>query len=720
MSEQKRYASCDEALEDMLLAAAEGQEDALGQIAAILRQAEPRDSAQWDPVVRTFWQSSLDLVVDKMSADKLRAGDCQLLESILTSGFDGVAVRDRLGAYLKQVFRHYRDPAGLLDAIGVRDRGLTLAAVHLRYQLLQQLKPGAFCYDRQFGLGTIVVLDDLANDVVLQFERRHTVPLRHFIDHFVVVKDLSILHSLLGGKSPSLLKPSTFVEDIQGSLIAQSPPEADLGRRLLVPKVLTEEQYASLVNGVSPFAATAPTSTSTTLNPATSTMTTAPVLNEHSEQWDASRSLLELSERLKPLSTLATETEPNLGNVAGILRHSAARADQADKFALCLALLYKMSGPLLPWLKEGLAEVADKAVIWQQASTYAAVTDKLPGKLLPFWLRVTSIAKGNDYLAAQTLQLPVRLWSQVEKVLAETSERHVLVAKVIERLKAGKPSADVLYWVWKSDLQELKDAYLGDAHLLFKALNNDVSGSYLKAQRDLKRLLLDDEKFQRQVMQQGRHEAVQALVRSAKRMPLLDSGERQSLLVKIVRHYPQFISDVEERHHSVQRRAVGKMTSVRSYNQRRQELEDLISKLIPANIKAIEEARAHGDLRENSEYKYAKEQQVFLANRRAELEESLHGTVVTDFRDVVVKDVAIPGSTVVLRHGDGSERQYHLLGLFDSNPEQGVISYDAPLGKLLLGSKAQDELALPSGEKAAVVSVSRLPEEILAQLGEKD
>jgi len=713
MSEQKRYASCDESLEDMFLAAAEGQDEASGQIASILRFAEPRDSSQWDPVVQEFWQSSLELVVEKIDHDQLRTGDCQLLESILLSGFDSIVIRDRLGGYLKHVFLHYRDPAGLLDAIGVRDSSLPLSAVHLRYQIMQQVKPGAFCYDRQFGLGVVATLDDIANDVVIQFERRHTVPLRLFMNNFIVVKDLSLVHSLLCGKSAaSLLKPSTFEEDILGSLIAQVPLAEDLGQRLLVPKVLTEEQYASFVSGVSPFS----TASSTISAQATSVAAAASASNVFSEQWDASRSLLELSERLKNLSCLEVEGQPNLDNVAGILHHSAGRDEQADIFALSLALLQKMAGPLLPWLNETLARIAEKAVVWQNAEIFAVVTDKLPGRLLPFWLRATSTAMGNDYLAAQALLLPVRLWTQVEKVLSEASERHLLVEKVAERLKAGKPSADVLFWVWKSDQQQLKDEYLGDAHLLFKTLSQSVSGSYLKAQRDLKRLLLADEKFQRQVMLDGKHEAVLALIRCAKRMTLLDASERQSLLVKIVRHYPQFIQDVEERRATAPRRAVGKITSVHSFNQRRQELEELISTLIPENIKAIEEARAMGDLRENSEYKYAKEQQAFLAQRRVELEEGLQGMVATDFRDVVVKEAAVPGSTIVLRHHNGSEHQYHLLGLFDSNPELGMISCDAPLGKVLLGCKAQDEIELPSGEKATVVSVSRLPEDILARL----
>jgi transcription elongation factor GreA len=710
MSEQKRYATCDESLEDMFLAAAEGQDEASGQIASILRFAEPRDSSQWEPEVQEFWQISLELVVEKIDHDQLRPGDCQLLEAILLAGFDSIVIRDRLGAYLKHVFRHYRDPAGLLDAIGVRDSSLPLSAVHLRYQIMQQVKPGAFCYDRQFGLGTIAIVDDIANDVIIQFERRHTVPLRLFMDNFIVVKDLSLVHSLLCGKlAANLLKPSTFEADILSSLIAQAPLDEDLGQRLLVPKVLTEEQYASFASGVSPFAAASASTSTQTTSAATDS-------NVFSEQWDASRSLLELSERLKNLSTLEVEGEPNLDNVAGILQHAAGRDDQADNFALTLALLQKMAGPLLSWLNEVLARLAEKAVVWQNAETFAAVTDKLPGRMLPFWLRATSTAMGNDYLATQTLQLPARLWTQVEKVLSEASERHLLEEKVTERLKTGKPSADVLFWVWKSGQQQLKDEYLGDAHLLFKTLSQDVSGSYLKAQRDLKRLLLNDEKFQRQVMLDGKHEAVLALIRCTKRMTLLDASERQSLLVKIVRHYPQFIQDVEERRPTAQRRPVGKITSVHSFNQRRQELEELISTLIPENIKAIEEARAMGDLRENSEYKYAKEQQAFLAQRRVELEESLQGMVATDFRDVVVKDAAVPGSTIVLRYHNGSEHQYHLLGLLDSNPELGMISCDAPLGKVLLGCKAQDEIELPSGEKATVVSVSQLPEDILARL----
>ncbi len=190
-------------------------------------------------------------------------------------------------------------------------------------------------------------------------------------------------------------------------------------------------------------------------------------------------------------------------------------------------------------------------------------------------------------------------------------------------------------------------------------------------------------------MLDGKHEAVLALIRRTKRMTLLDASERQSLLVKIVRHIIRSSSRTSKnRRPTAQRRPVGKITSVHSFNQRRQELEELISTLIPENIKAIEEARAMGNLRENSEYKYAKEQQAFLAQRRVELEESLQGMVAMDFRDVVVKDAAVPGSTIVLRHHNGSEHQYHLLGFLDSNPELGMISCDAPLGKVLLGCKA--------------------------------
>ena len=165
------------------------------------------------------------------------------------------------------------------------------------------------------------------------------------------------------------------------------------------------------------------------------------------------------------------------------------------------------------------------------------------------------------------------------------------------------------FWLWKAAKCELRSKHLSNSYLLFKTLHAEARGSYLKSKRALHKLLVDDEQFQREVMKMGDQDAIKALVRCVKHQPLLDKSERQSLLVKIVRHYPEAIHEVEERGRST-RRTIANVTSIRSYQQCKKELEELINVLVPENISAIEHARSLGDLRENSEFKYAKERQA--------------------------------------------------------------------------------------------------------------
>ena len=148
---------------------------------------------------------------------------------------------------------------------------------------------------------------------------------------------------------------------------------------------------------------------------------------------------------------------------------------------------------------------------------------------------------------------------------------------------------------------------------------------------------------------------------------------------------------------------------------------DLIDVQIPENIKAIEHARSLGDLRENSEFKFAKERQGLLQNRRSELEASLAETRTTDFRDVEVGDVVVPGCTVELTYaGNGKKEQFHVLGRFDSIPEKNIISYESPLGEVLLGAKVGEEMKMPSGDDATLTAILPLGEEMLAWLGKPE
>ena len=118
-------------------------------------------------------------------------------------------------------------------------------------------------------------------------------------------------------------------------------------------------------------------------------------------------------------------------------------------------------------------------------------------------------------------------------------------------------------------------------------------------------------------------------------------------------------------------------------------------------VKAIEEARAHGDLSENAEYHAAKEAQGLLEGRIKYIEEMLSLAEVVDVSRLS-SDRVVFGATVLLSDADtGEERTICIVGEEETVAEKGFISYKSPLARALIGKKINDtaKVKLPSGEK---------------------
>lgn len=134
----------------------------------------------------------------------------------------------------------------------------------------------------------------------------------------------------------------------------------------------------------------------------------------------------------------------------------------------------------------------------------------------------------------------------------------------------------------------------------------------------------------------------------------------------------------------------------------KRELEHLKRVERPQNIRAIEEARAHGDLSENAEYAAAKDRQSFIEGRIGELEYKLAHVEVID-TDNLPKDRAVFGSRVVLENLEtGEDVEYLLVGPEESDIEKGRISILSPLGRAILGRKPGDEMVVdaPGGRRS--------------------
>ena len=128
------------------------------------------------------------------------------------------------------------------------------------------------------------------------------------------------------------------------------------------------------------------------------------------------------------------------------------------------------------------------------------------------------------------------------------------------------------------------------------------------------------------------------------------------------------------------------IVSQASFDKAKQEYEELIAVKIPENKEAISIAREHGDLKENSEYKMARQDQDILLSRKNELEVDLSRARVTDFSEAELDSVGI-GSLVDLEEGSsGQTVRYAILGAWDSDPEKNILSYKTPLAQKLLNA----------------------------------
>ena len=137
------------------------------------------------------------------------------------------------------------------------------------------------------------------------------------------------------------------------------------------------------------------------------------------------------------------------------------------------------------------------------------------------------------------------------------------------------------------------------------------------------------------------------------------------------------------------------------YEALKRELEYLKKVERPKNIKAIEEARSHGDLTENAEFDAAKDRQAFIDGRLSELEYKLSRADIIDSRKLP-NDRAVFASYVVLENIDtGEDVTYQLVGPDEANIEKGRISVSSPLGKAIIGKKPGDEIILqaPGGKR---------------------
>ncbi len=188
-----------------------------------------------------------------------------------------------------------------------------------------------------------------------------------------------------------------------------------------------------------------------------------------------------------------------------------------------------------------------------------------------------------------------------------------------------------------------------------------------------------------------------------------DELTRKSLMARVIKLHPE-VQDLVRGSDKIEDEVI--FVSEESLERRKSDFDKLVKEEIPQNREDIKIARSYGDLRENFEYKSAKEYQRVLMKRKADWERELKVANPYDFSDPDISQVSI-GTRVKLKSTDGGEDlTYSIMGAWDYDADKGVIAYLSERGQLLLEKNVGDQVKLPSGssdkmETFEVVSIEK-------------
>lgn len=180
---------------------------------------------------------------------------------------------------------------------------------------------------------------------------------------------------------------------------------------------------------------------------------------------------------------------------------------------------------------------------------------------------------------------------------------------------------------------------------------------------------------------------------------------KKSILARIIKVFPSVQSLVATKSSDSKEKRL--LVSSWSLQARREELEDIVKNQLPASKAAIEAARELGDLRENSEYKMAREHDEVLSARRGQLERDIAGSEVFDFNSTPLDKVGI-GSIASLVTNKGEELTCTILGAWDSDTAKNIFSYQTPLAQALLDHKVGDTVETNINGHATLWTIKKL------------
>ncbi len=576
---------------------------------------------------------------------------------------------------------------------------------------LESMQPGAYCVHRAWGLGQIKDYNERDNRLIIDFQsgrEAHPMDPVFCVDKLEILDDQDILVRAQNEKEviDEMIKsrPADLIADILDRADGKSATALEIETilsRLMGPtkfkKWWTQTKKALVKD---PRIAVPSKKTYPFLLRDEPIRAEEEVLDEFFETKAPKKKII-LASKLIDLSVKHEDIKEELPSILSELANSLAETKQLNSGERLYGIwvrndlarfIHKDVESLEPTSASIIGTAPDLSLLASQipASHYNRYIDLIERTIPDQWERITfDILKNSaGKLTAECINFLIE--HEKEKEIAATFERWL----VEQNLKAP-----VLTWILKNRSSRKYSKMLAGLmtprllSAIFFAIDYEALQNTSSRRIPLADLVSEDTDLVGDLLADASYETAHDLAQTLMLNQGFEDLSKKSLLARFIRLFPSIQSIVGgEPVQSESKEAEELVVSQASFDERKKEYDELITVKIPKNKEDIAEARAHGDLRENAEYKMARQEQDILLAQKNELEVTINKARVTDFSDASTSQVSI-GSIVEIESNKESVT-YSILGAWDGNPEQNILSYQTPLGKALLGRSIGDHVTV--------------------------
>ncbi len=602
-----------------------------------------------------------------------------------------------------------------------------------RLGVLSRLAKGTLCHEKTWGFGTVKRVDDFYERVTIDFAGKpgHEMSMAYAAETLELIDEDHLLSRLnRDAEALSALVKDDPPEVVRITLRSYGPTSAPELKERLVDAVMPEAAWKSFWDAARKALKSDPlvhvptrrNDPITLLGSADEHVTTQ--FQELSDVRDPDGILKKADELEKAgaFKKLSPKHATLLGDrLAFAMWGAEGKHPDLVTRALLMALRCGVVGEdgLLGERKVSVLETLETLLATDTLST---ALSRLPVRAMSGLLEHAATTL-PDLLAENLVpllpKLSISVITEAIPRIQQTGHEPELAEFIGGLLTARKASPALLLWVFKN--LDVAGGWLKDdpAELLrqgFEAIEWPEAGDQLRAQHQL-RALFESGSWMTERMHALNHEQRVVLLNRIQSCRGWDEAGRRSVIGGIIKVYPELHEAVTASAPAEEKARV-RLTSWRSYRERQMQLKKLMEEEIPENAREIAVARSYGDLRENAEYKYAKEHQRILYRRQEEMEEDLKVVKGTDFSGCS-SETAGMGTIVTVRRPSGSEDRYCILGEWDRDEELNIISSLSRVAELLDGHTGGDRLDLPTSvgeETCEVVGVEGLSESVKAWL----